>query len=1012
MKSMYYACRSCLLRLGRPSRLRASLRPWPPTISRSISQVAWQTSDDSSPGIVQGQQNGLEAHSREPLDLDLRTNDALRAAHDRTAGGPTRSWSDEDSGEKEEQDGSEDDTFPDTPTKPLVEKVFGINRFADPWSLDESLSTLADDDTRLRFLKDMKELAEGTVEYSQLLHRFGGTEALQRERLKAHIPPQYYSTAIRAFEEWKSVVKDAFAKKLDMNHCPSMTETRLLKWMETNSTLESMLASLPVFERHQRHEFEARDRMLLSAALRHAPEKLDQVLECVLRAQEENNTCYPFVIEDTFQVLTTRLVAMDPGEEKTKYAAHLARQVIRARKIYGRIGGGLHFSQATIFKILDSLEPKRELRWYRQLREHHVYLHPFTQLQFASKIARNLPGSRHVSVRILRKLAGRQLIDINSPVAASVCTSILTFHKNDLAALNDVSATPADLFRFLHDLGMVPNVITYSAIIRGLCLRQDLKTALDIFDIMKQHGVQPDGFTYSIIIHGCRLSGKFDVMAELAVEFSKSGIQDPVVWTEILCGVYVCCIQRKRRVAGLSPLHSSIHALNQVFQRVFDSSTLAPLIAGLSVKFGVELHSRRWIPEELAPLAKIPLLPPQELLKPSSDVLGVMLLSFVRSLAMPHEVVFFYAHFKELLRQQNPVAMQLVRDKGTFVNDIVMRNIIRWRGTLRIALDIVREMLKEGGKGARPGAATPLSEVAASPGPASDVNSIGSTEPSDLPREKAFAAAETGLSNVESSHSTKKKLGSGGDHVPLPAAVNPLPSVHTWSILMYGFMRNELSQEAESIMELMREHGVVPNIVTFNTLAAGYAKMQNIPRAVKAMQRLEAEGLKADAWTMKAFSYITNKRRAIQLMEQTVEENRVKKSIAEAEQASVPDQMDEEDELMVDLAAEWQESGGGFWGDEAEMLAWDAEERLDYLDPGAIPYRVTNKVASSIKNLNKIAPSSGRPDLQLWAKVRDHGLSELSAIRDETPEGRAEPGFRLNSPRPANHGHKTHVLKG
>eukprot|EP00928_Gymnodinium_smaydae_P048804 TRINITY_DN32682_c0_g1_i1.p1 TRINITY_DN32682_c0_g1~~TRINITY_DN32682_c0_g1_i1.p1 ORF type:complete len:669 (+),score=174.10 TRINITY_DN32682_c0_g1_i1:91-2097(+) len=49
-----------------------------------------------------------------------------------------------------------------------------------------------------------------------------------------------------------------------------------------------------------------------------------------------------------------------------------------------------------------------------------------------------------------------------------------------------------------------PNVVTYSAIIKGYCQESRLERALEVFEDMRQHsGLQPDEHTYNTLINGC-----------------------------------------------------------------------------------------------------------------------------------------------------------------------------------------------------------------------------------------------------------------------------------------------------------------------------------------------------------------------------------------------------------------------------------------------------------------------------------------------------------------------------
>ena len=75
------------------------------------------------------------------------------------------------------------------------------------------------------------------------------------------------------------------------------------------------------------------------------------------------------------------------------------------------------------------------------------------------------------------------------------------------------------------------------------------------------------------------------------------------------------------------------------------------------------------------------------------------------------------------------------------------------------------------------------------------------------------------------------------------------PTVQTWSILVAAYIFNSQSRAAEKVLDMMRMRGIEYNEVTWNTLISGYAGMQDVDKAVKAVRGMEAAGFEADAYT-------------------------------------------------------------------------------------------------------------------------------------------------------------------
>lgn len=995
---MQYVCRSCFLRLGQPWRQRASRRQRPSSSPRLLPHTIRRGNHCSaSYAEVSGQEN----HGRPPQQ---QFNPVSTIDGTSTSSNEHNAWEHTTHGLDEEETLASFSTQTQHPERdPLITKIPKPRIKLTP-------STFTVRDSRLQFVKELDSLDEKSWGFAKVLRRFAEWELFQRERLEKVIGSRPRDEVIKVYGAWKSLVKDAFTQPSTANQPKTMKERRILFWIRDSKTMNFMMRSLPAVRTNGVQNNMERTRLLISVALRYAPDRLRMLTECVLRDQRRHRLQYYdfFVIEDVLELLATHLRRADAGVRQA-YAENMADMVIFALEGFGTNlnVGGVHISQATIHPILDALPADAVETWYHRLQEAKCHLHPFTQLHFASRIAKSSTAGKLSSVRILDDLARTGLLDINSPVAASVCTSILTFGKKDLAKLDDQSATPADLFRHLHDIGMVPNVITYTAIIRGLCLKKDLKTALDVFEIMKHHGVQPDEYTYSILINGCKLCRDFRLLTQFALEVCSRNIRDPVIWNEILHGVYICCLRAPRNQSGSH--RTAIHAMNEIYSRIFDSTLLKPFITGRLAEVGELLVREQHVPEDIRLMAEIPPLPPKEAIRPGTDTLSIMLLGLIRSLAMPYDVVVFYSHFREMLRQGHPAANRLVLERGTYVHDIVLRHLLKFKGSLRVALDIIRDMMRDIGEdaGSKPNQAglmqtaeahalTPV--VADTEAPAANTdedmanidgsaNHTGTSEP--LVSGEGPDSFIEGATRVAEASPWSTEPPQSGAHVPhedddvasrSDLVRHPAPSVYTWSILVYGFMRHKLPREAERILTLMREHGVEPNAVTYNTLAAGYAKLQKIPQAVKAMQRLEAEGFESDDSTLRAFSYISNKQRAINLMEAAVEKNSMKLKAVELQAHDAEDatgvRVVGEDSQEADLASKQPEEEDD--DDDDETLDQDLEERFVQTDLGYVPEYVSKKIHDPLKSLKAIAPVHERSDLKEWARIREQGLSALS----------------------------------
>lgn len=964
---MQYVCRSCFLRLGQPWRQPIFTTPRPLSPRRALPLRATRQASQSTASYDQTLiREGHERPLQQPFDSALTTTEGRTPA----SGLPSH-------GHTVRRPGGEDTPGVGNAPRRSSETRVPLTKVPKPRSrVTPSTSTFTTKDSRVQFIKEFDMLDENSWDYAKVLRRFAEWELFQRERLEKSIGPRVRHTVFAAFGAWKDVMKNAHS-------CPSKglepelaADRRVLQWMRDCESLEAMMATMPRFSAagYKWHRRMESDRLLLSVAMLYAPDRLCWVLESVLRSQVKGGAPHFFVVEDVLGWLAMRLQRTE-SDKKQPFAEQLADLVLLALETIGTnpFQGGIQISQATIYSTLTALPPTAVESWYHRLRGANCHLFPFTKLHFATRIARYSPRHKMLSIDILQELKNIGLLKINSPLAASICTSILSFNKDGLAQLDDQSATPADLFGLLHELGFTPNVITYSAIIRGLCLKKDLTTALEIFEIMKHHGVEPDEFTYSILINGCKKCGDFKRMADFATMAYNAKVRDTVVWNDVLHGVFTCC--RQTRKAKRAVRRTSLYAMNVLYSRLFDVEPIKPFITSRLAEMGNEQAPYfKWIPEEFQWMyAATRVWSSASVLKPDTATLSVMLLSLVQALPLPHDLIAFYHNYREMLDQGHPVARQLVQERGTFLHDIILRNLMKWQGTMRVCLEIIKDMMREVGKGADHAVMrSPLKEATAEPlDPAPPTGTARSLEAEDGQSSDSRGTVMDTSSTSTSGQEPTTTQANKDERTPQRSPIrHPAPSIYTWSILMYGFMRHKHPREAESILTLMSEHGLKPTIVTFNTLAAGYAKLQKIPQAVKMMQHLEAEGFQADDWTLRAFSYVGNKDRAIKLMEATVEENRAKQAELQAQaaiEAQVAKTGEQETELATELATE-----------QDEVLDQDLEALLEESDPGHFPEHISKEIHGGLQGAMENAPLTDKSKPAEWAKELDQDMDATS----------------------------------
>jgi pentatricopeptide repeat protein len=124
-------------------------------------------------------------------------------------------------------------------------------------------------------------------------------------------------------------------------------------------------------------------------------------------------------------------------------------------------------------------------------------------------------------------------------------------------------------------------------------------------------------------------------------------------------------------------------------------------------------------------------------------------------------------------------------------------------------------------------------------------------------------------SDQESTSITNKDLSplsEPQENTPRVPHRTPKPDVYTWSILLKIFMDHKQPRAAEKVIDLMTSNKVKPSIVTWSSLAVGYARMQDPKMTANAVDRLEKAGFNLNDITMRGLYAIHDRRVLLEAM--------------------------------------------------------------------------------------------------------------------------------------------------
>ncbi|OLN82219.1 Protein Rf1, mitochondrial [Colletotrichum chlorophyti] len=604
--------------------------------------------------------------------------------------------------------------------------------------------------------------------------------------------------------------KDDFIKLMEFTACGASYKIPPgLDWILSRETVEQAISAWDSWTAQKRTE---RWHILMFSTLWSCP---DRAL-AVLRATTQNFTPPGYAVKDAVHFLAkwqSRLY----GQEHTNHASSLCDLLIEF--VNETPSNHIRLRQNTIYSICKSVDIDRVESLYHCLVGKGHKLHAHTLLHLASQFAHH-QTHRELALQLAIQAIEFNGADLNSKQWSSLCTSILTIKPEDVKKNEDFSA--ADAFGLLLEHGFVPNMVNYTAVIRSLCLTSQVWTAWEVFQVMRRHHIEPDSVIWSTLLDGGKRALSASTIERVVQGVAAHDAIDVPFLNDLLFSVLhfseaEARDRQKSRPGAVPAFGPMLHFYAKVFP-LAPLQALVPmdLTRYLDASNGMELPADWELPRQLFPALDTAMSAVPEKLNPTGATLGIMFIAYVKSLSQPINLISLYAYFRQLVSNGSPVATNFVREKGTFVYDAVIKALCEHPGMLRAALDIIGDMLKD---------------------------------------------------TLE-----ERNKGTGGSAADAATApLHPPPSVYTWSILVHGFMFHKEKASGERILTTMRQHGVEPNLVTWNTLVAGYARNQDVNKTVQSLQRLEAAGLEADDYTLRAFSRLVNKEAALRKMEATID---------------------------------------------------------------------------------------------------------------------------------------------
>ncbi|OAA42109.1 pentatricopeptide repeat protein [Metarhizium rileyi] len=576
-------------------------------------------------------------------------------------------------------------------------------------------------------------------------------------------------------------------------------------------------------------------RTMLSV-MRLRPEKTAMVLEATLDP-------WPcgYAINDVLLFMVKRL-------DLTK-AKNIHERTLKAKEILGFLQrlivespkGHIPFTQRVLGLFAKQLPSEQASELYSLLRRSGFELHANTMVQFASKLAGD-PAYKETAFRILQTLSDSGA-DLNEARPSSVITSLLHCKVPEgVEPEQNHTFSPKDALEYFIERGFNLNLLSATAFLDTLSQQGEVDEAIRLALLFAETGIQLDHKAWATVFRGAKVTRNVETIAKALDVAKVANVQFVDVLNNALHSAFyfaeVEVAERKHQVSSRPALFGS---LLRIYAKKFDLEPLQwwlpdslPLLLAQGTgqqSLVPDIRSRtRWDFEAtIIPFVNQLFSSGDDTkLPPNSTTIAIMMRAYIRSLQQPYDLMAYYRFFKSRLEEQSkddtlPSASRLIKNQGSLIHDTLIFAMTEHDELSQPALQVFGDMLRN---------------------------------------QQLTNNADGAKAQVE------------GDGVVAPASTHPAPTVLTFTILLRGLMNHRDRFLAEQVIEIMRENGIQPNIVTWNTLTSRYATMQDVPKTVSTLQDMEAAGLKPDIYTLRAFGKLRNQERALQMMEDMIEVNR------------------------------------------------------------------------------------------------------------------------------------------
>ena len=478
----------------------------------------------------------------------------------------------------------------------------------------------------------------------------------------------------------------------------------------------------------------------------------------------------------------------------------------------------VYLSQTSIFLLMVHLRsPDLVEKLYRTMDKINNPLHHNTLMQFAHRLAKSGAHYTNIAYEILENLGSLRGVDFDTTNMRKICTTML------MAAGPNTKFQHMELVEFMVKCGLKPNIIIYNVLVYKTLKAGEHSRGWQIYETMKETGIEPDAYTYSILLNDAKKRMDTDAISYVTNAVRERSLWNSRIVTDALHAMFLLSLRKLREnERDARRIGVEIPAMPANVTTSFEETLpvyceyfqFEPLARLIPGLEGIYKH-----------VTKSDSLPIQqdELVEPNTPVLLIMVFALLKSFDDPDTPKIFYEHWKKLVQNNDPIVTQMSNQRKSYpfrtVYNLTLLALGKHASRIPECLKIIGDM------------------TAKAPDP-----------------------PDTGDPDI---------------YEPPPLSP-PKPDVSTWSALVSIFQKHRQTRAAEKVLDMMKERGIQPNRVTWNTLLTGYVNMQDTPKVIDTLDRLVKAGIAADASMTGALRSIRDRRSLVEGINKLDEERAAK----------------------------------------------------------------------------------------------------------------------------------------